>query len=255
MQLKDKVILVTGASSGIGRAVALALGRTHNSIVITARRRELLSATAEEIQKNGSEAVAIPGDAVDEAQAAAAVQETVKRFGRIDLALLNIGRGPGLDIANCTPEQVKENMRQNYDSMINYFCPVVQQMKSQPGGGVIAHTNSLAGFLGLPGEGQYSAAKAACRIFLDTARIELKRYNIRVVTVCPGFVITERNKHPDLPKSLPISMERAAQYILKALEREERECLFPPSLKVAVTIGRSLPRPLQDSILAKFMHT
>ncbi len=251
MELEDKVILITGASSGIGKAVALALSHKHNRIVITARRKELLSDVAESIQKSGSEALAIAGDALDEEQAARVVQQAVERFGRIDIALLNIGAGPSLNTANALPVDIKQNMRINYDTMINFFCPLVRQMKTQAGGGVMANTNSLAGFQGMPTQGQYSAAKAACRIFLDTARIELKPYNIRVLTLCPGFVVTERNKQRGIPKSLTMTMGEAAGHILKALKNEIREYLFPPALRNITIVGKALPRSVREKILAK----
>ncbi|MGA9048054.1 MAG: SDR family oxidoreductase [Dehalococcoidia bacterium] len=251
MDLEGKVILITGASSGIGKAVALALSRKHNSIIIVARRQELLSDVADRIQKNGSEALAVVGDALDEGQAAGAVQQAVERFGRIDIALLNIGVGPSLHIASAMPADIKQNMRVNYDSMINFFCPLVRQMKTQEGGGIIANTNSLAGFQGLPTQGQYSAAKAACRIFLDTARIELKPYNIRVLTLCPGFVVTERNKQRGIPKSLTMTLEQAAGYILKGLKNETKEYLFPPLMRNMVIAGRVLPQFVREKVLAK----
>ncbi len=251
MELEQRVILITGASSGIGRAVALALSHKRNRIVVIARRQEMLSSVSEEIERNGSEALVIAADALDEAQAAGAVRQAVERFGRIDIALLNIGMGPSLSIATATPAAITQNMRINYDTMINFFCPLVQQMKAQPGGGVIANTNSLAGFIGLPSQGQYSAAKAACRIFLDAARVELKRFNIRILTLCPGFVVTERNKHRGIPKSLTMTLEQAAGHMLRALKSEKKEYLFPASLRTLVLIGRSMPRCLSEKILAR----
>jgi NAD(P)-dependent dehydrogenase (short-subunit alcohol dehydrogenase family) len=253
MDLQQRVVLITGASSGIGKAVALALSHKQNRIVITARRKELLSKAAETIQKNGSEALAIPGDALDEEQAARTVQEAVSRFARIDIALLNVGAGPHLNTAKASPDEIKQNMRVNYDSMINFFCPLVRQMKTQGSGGIIANTNSLAGFLGLPMQGQYSAAKAACRIFLDTARIELRPFNIRVLTICPGFVNTEKNKEDGIPKPFSISEEEAAQHILKALRLEIKEYLFPTSLKIGIIMNRFLPQFVNDKIISHFL--
>jgi NADP-dependent 3-hydroxy acid dehydrogenase YdfG len=255
MELSDRVILITGASSGIGKAVALALSRGHNRIAVFARRKDLLSDVAQSIRNNGSEALEIVGDALDEKQAADAVQQAVQRFGHIDIALLNIGMGPSLAIAEASPEDIKQNMRINYDSMINFFCPLVQQMKTQKSGGVIANTNSLAGFLGLPSQGQYSASKAACRMFLDTARIELKQYNIRVLTICPGFVVTERNKHPGIPHSLTMTLDEAAGHILNALKSERKEYLFPSHLKTAVMLPRFLPRSATEKLLSRFSRT
>jgi short-subunit dehydrogenase len=252
MKLYDKTFLITGASSGIGKAVALALSHRGNRIVITARREELLEAVAENIRVNGSEALAIPGDALNERGAAEAVQKTAARFGRIDAALLNVGSGPPLNTSKALPGEIKENMRVNYDSMINFFVPLVQQMKKQDQGGIIAHTNSLAGFLGLPMQGQYSAAKAACRIFLDTARIELEPYHINVLTLCPGFVNTDKNREDGIPKPFSMSEAQAAKHILKALELETREYLFPFSLKIGILLYRWLPRWVANKVLLKW---
>jgi short-subunit dehydrogenase len=253
MELKQKVILVTGASSGIGKAVVLALSKQHNHLVITARRQKLLTEVADKIEKNGSDVLTIPGDALDEESASRIINQAVTRFGRIDIALLNIGAGPPLNTANASPGEIKQNMRVNYDTMINFFSPLVQQMKTQPEGGVIANTNSLAGFLGLPMQGQYSAAKAACRILLDTARIELKKFKIRILTICPGFVITEKNKRDGIPKPFSMTEEIAAEHILKALRLEIKEYLFPVSLKIGILMNRYLPRFITERILDRFL--
>ena len=251
MDLHHKVILITGASSGIGKAVALALSPLHNRIVITARRKGLLKAVAQEIAANGSEVLAVSGDALHEGQAEKIVHDAVSRFGCIDMALLNVGAGPPLNTANASAGEIKQNMRVNYDSMINFFAPVVRQMKKQDTAGIIAHTNSLAGFLGLPMQGHYSAAKAACRIFLNTARIELKPYHIKVLMLCPGFVDTEKNRKDGIPKPFSMSEDQAARHILKALEREIQEYLFPVSLKIGIILERLLPQWIVNRILLK----
>jgi len=255
MDLHQKVILITGASSGIGRATAVALSRRQNRIAIVARREALLKELSEEIKANGSEALIITGDALDEAVAKDAVLKTVSRFGQIDMALLNIGAGPALNTATATTAEIKDNMRLNYDAMINFFPPLVQQMKQQEAGGVIAHTNSLAGFLGIPTQGQYSAAKAACRIFMDTARIELKPYGIRVLTLCPGYVVTERNRQEGVSKLLTMSMPQAAGHIVRALEEEIPEYLFPTLLKMQILLARLLPRFILNWILSRSVYS
>jgi short-subunit dehydrogenase len=251
MELQGKVILITGASSGIGKAVALALSHQHNQIILSARRAELLAQVAESISENGSEALAIPGDALEQAYAEDAVQQAVAHFGRIDIALLNVGGGLQLNTAKASAEVIKAYMRLNYDTMIHFFCPLVCQMKLQEEGGVIAHTNSLAGFLGVPMAGQYSAAKAAARIFLETARFELKPYHIRILTLYPGFVSIERDAKEGIPKPFLISVESAAKHILKALRLEMKEYMFPTSMKAVILLQRFLPQSIKDKIFLK----
>ena len=250
MNLEDKVVVVTGSTRGYGFAIAESMLEAGASVAITGRSKEAIQQAVDRLQTKGR----VNGfvlDVREERHVYNLVKDVLKEFGRIDIALLNIGIGPSLNIATACPGDIKQNMRMNYDTMVNFFCPLVKQMKTQDSGGIIANTNSLAGFLGMPTQGQYSAAKAACRIFLDTARIELKPFNIRVLTLCPGFVVTERNKHHGLPKSLTMSMDEAAQHILKALKSETREYMFPPSLKMAVVVGRALPNFLKDKILSK----
>jgi NAD(P)-dependent dehydrogenase (short-subunit alcohol dehydrogenase family) len=252
MEYSEKVILITGASSGIGRAVALALSRYKNSIVITARRKELLESAAEEIRHNGSDCIPYAGDALDPKHADQVVSNIVSKFGRIDIALLNIGIGPPSNTLTASREKILHCMRTNYDTMINYYCPLIQQMKQQKTRCLIAHMNSQATYFGIPMQGDYTASKSAARIFLETARMELKHFgysHILIQTIHPGFVDTDAVRGDGIPAPNQISEEKSAEYVLKGFKREMRENLFPPGTKYATMFGRIVPHWFLTKVL------
>lgn len=250
MQLRDKSILLAGASSGIGRAVALELANSHNRLTLTARRESELEAVAEQVRARGSECLVVPADALDPEAAAAVVTRSCEHFGRVDAALLNIGYGPAQRTDACSSADITRVMRLNYDVFVHSFVPVVAQMKTQAGGGLIAHTNSLAGYLGLPSQGPYSAAKAAVRIFMDTARVELAPHGIRAITICPGFVAAGSGDDAGVPRPFELSAEAAASHIVRAMTREQAQTDFPLPTSLAVGLARALPRPLRERALA-----
>ena len=252
VKLVGKSILITGASSGIGRAVALSLGQRGNSLVVTARRKELLESLAAEIDGLGGQCLPIAADAHDHQAAADVVRQAVDRFGGIDAALLNIGDGPPLNMTTATATDVTDNMRLNYDTLVNFLGPLIVHMKPR-NNGLIAHTNSLAGFLGLPRQGPYSAAKSACRVLMDTCRIELSANNIRFVSVHPGFVATDRVADDGIPAPLEISELAAAEHIIWAMEKEKRDYLFPFTMRWLIRLARVLPKPVVGFITTKMM--
>jgi short-subunit dehydrogenase len=243
-EYSKKVVLITGASSGIGRAVAIALSQYNNSIVITARRNELLESAAGEIRKNGSECMPYAGDALDPAHADRVVSEMIKKFGRIDIAILNIGQGPPSNTLSSPREKILHCMRTNYDTMINFYYPLMQQMKQQKTRCMIAHMNSQATYFGIPMQGDYTAAKSAARIFLETARMELKHFgynHIVIQTIHPGFVDTAASRGDGIPAPNQISEEKTAEYVLKGIKKEMRENIFPPGMKFATKFGKVSP--------------
>lgn len=248
MRLNNKTVLITGASSGIGRSLALELATRNNRIVVTARRKELLDELVAEIEASGGEALAIPADALDAAEAERVVQAAVERFEKIDVAVLNIGDGPVFNMAHITAQQVLGNMRLNYDTFVHYLIPVMDHMKSFREG-TIVHTNSLAGFLGLPMQGPYSAAKAAARILMDTCRIELRNYNLKFVSVHPGFIKTASQLAYDQPMPMALSEEQAAKQMVRAMQKGSRDYMFPWVYKMLIKLARILPKGLLGKIL------
>ena len=241
MQIEHQVILITGASSGIGRASALALSKHRNKLALVARREALLAETAERVRENGSECVFFAGDARDGEFAEMAVAETVKAFGKIDIAQLGVGIGPPSNTLTAGVDKIMKCMDANYRSFITFWVPLIRQMKTQEGECMIANVNSLASYFGIPMQGDYVAAKGAVRLFIETARMELRHFgikHIRLQTIHPGFVDTLACKDDGIPENNLISEEQAAQYIINGYLKNKKENLFPMATALPARIAR-----------------
>ncbi len=252
MEYTNKVILITGASSGIGHATALALAKHNNRIIITARRENLLKEAAAEITAAGSECVYFTGDATDPEHAETVVSKSIDQYGKIDIAILNVGIGPPSNTLSTPLETIKFCLEANYYSMLNFYGPLIKQMMKQQTPCMIAHMNSQATWFGIPMQGDYTAAKAAARIFLDTARMELKHFGYRHIslqTIHPGFVDTVAVRNDGIPAPNEISEDKAAEYVLKGIKKEMRENIFPPATKWAAKLGKAIPYRLLTKIL------
>lgn len=250
-RITDRTVLIVGASSGIGAEVARQLAHNGNRLVITARRAPELASVAKEIRAAGGACLDIAADALDPRAAAEVVTAAVAEFGSIDVALLNAGQGPDMSMDKVSVADVARIMALNYDVVVNYLIPLIQQMGSRQDGGLIAHTNSLAGLMGIPRQGPYSAAKAAARTLIDTARVELAPRGIRFTSIHPGFVATDRVGADGLPKPFEISQERAARHVVRALEREPAQTYFPWATTALVRTLRALPTPVASLVLRK----
>ena len=128
MNFKNQVVLIVGASSGMGRVVALKLAAAGAKLVVTARRNDRLECLAREITAKGGECLALAADALDERAAESVVVSTVEHFGGIDVVLLNAGGAPAIDMRTMNAAEVKSYMRTNYDVTVNYLFPVLQQI-------------------------------------------------------------------------------------------------------------------------------
>lgn len=250
-RITDRTILIVGASSGIGAEVARQLAHGGNRLVLTARREPELAAVAKDVRAAGSACLVVAADACDPVAAGEVVTAAAAEYGSVDVALLNAGQGPDMAMDRVKVEDVSRIMALNFDVVVNYLVPLIAQMDGQPGGGLIAHTNSLAGLMGIPRQGPYSAAKAAARTLIDSARIELAPRGIRFTSIHPGFVATERTSGDGLPKPFEISLERAARHLVSALEREPAQAYFPWPTAALVRTLRALPTPVSSLVLRK----
>ena len=186
----DKVALVTGSSSGIGKAIALRFGEEGAKVVITARRKALCEQTAREISERGGEACVIQTDVSQESQVNRLFESAVGHYGRVDIAVHNAGIFGGTRIGDTTTEVFDEVMDVNLRG--TFFCcrAAFRQMKKQ-GGGIIINMSSVAGVQAWSGTGVYSASKHGVMALTRALADEGKQFNIRVSAICPGAVAEE----------------------------------------------------------------
>jgi 3-oxoacyl-[acyl-carrier protein] reductase len=188
--LTGKVVVVTGASAGIGAASARVLAGAGARVVLTARRGERLEALARELRALGPEPLVVVGDAREEATARAVVEAAMSAAGRIDILLNNAGMGIYKNLVDTSAEDYDEMMDTNMRSTFlftRHVAPVMIAQKS----GTILMLSSMAGKYGFPGEAVYCATKFAQVGFVQALDKELRPHGIKVGAICPGGVKTE----------------------------------------------------------------
>ena len=186
-RLKDKVAIVTGSSSGIGKAIALRFGSEGAKVIVTARRMALCEQTVSQIIKDGGEAWAMQTDVTDERQVDRLIEETVKRDSRLDILVNNAGIIAGGRLAETTTKSFDEVLNVNLRG--TFFCcrAGFTQMKKQ-GGGIIINISSVAGVQAWTGTGAYSASKHGIMALTKSLADEGRSYHIKVSAICPGSV-------------------------------------------------------------------
>lgn len=189
-RLKNKVAIVTGSSSGIGKAIALRFGAEGAKVVVAARRMALCEQTVAQIVKDGGEAWAIQTDVADERQVERLIQETVTRYGRLDILVNNAGIFGGKRLAATPTKDFDEVMNVNLRG--TFFCcrAGFTQMKRQ-GGGTIINMSSVAGLQAWAGTGAYSASKHGVQALTKSLADEGRPHHIKVSAICPGGVADE----------------------------------------------------------------
>ena len=228
-QLVNKTAIVTGASSGIGRATALALARQGANVVVTARREDRLRAVVNEIEELGSAAALHAGDATDDATARQTIALAIAEFGRIDILINNAGAGNYKNLVDTTVEDYDELMNVNMKSgflFTRHAAPVMMEQQS----GTILFISSVAGLQGAAGESVYCAAKFAQVGFAQSLDAELRKHKIKVGVLCPGgtkteFAIGRGRSEEAVRDSRMMQPAEVADAIVFA-------CLQPPNVRI-----------------------
>jgi short-subunit dehydrogenase len=247
MPWSDKVVMITGASSGIGRGLAVELATRGAKIGLVARRGDALREIVREIGSNGSKALALPADVQDAESLRAAADQLRAEFGAIDLLIANAGIGMTTDAAELQPSKVAEVIKVNVLGPANSVAAVVPEMLAR-GKGQLAVISSLAAYRGLPKSAAYCASKAAVSTFFESIRLDLQPKGIAVTIIHPGFIKTPltAGRQADMP--FLMELDDAVNKIIWAIEKRRKSYAFPWQLASIVRIGMIMPNFMYDWI-------
>ena len=227
--ISGKVVVITGASSGLGEATARYLADRGATVVLGARRVERLNAVADEITKDGGKALALPTDVTDAAQVQRLVDTAVERFGRIDVMLNNAGLMPHSPLERRKIADWDRTIDINIKGVLYGIAAALPHMQRQKSGHFI-NVSSVAGHSVRPAGAVYSATKTAVRVISEGLRQEVKPWNIRTTIISPGAVATE------LPQSI------TEPDIAQGIEQFYKNYALPPS-SFARTVAFAISQP------------
>jgi len=258
VKLRGATVIVTGASSGIGRETARLFARAGSNVVLAARNQERLRETARQLEGYAGRHLVVPTDVTDRQAVETMAKMTVEEFGRVDILVNNAGFGLHALLAEGSMENIRRVFEVNVFGALNCIQAVAPYMKQQHRGQII-NVSSIAGKIAPPFEGAYAATKFALTAISDALRLELADYGIAVITVYPGPIQTafteqalkeiERPSRPRVARHIPAV--RVAEAIVKAAGRPQPEVYVTWFERLAVGLKAVSPR-LVDWTLRRF---
>jgi short-subunit dehydrogenase len=249
MGFANQVAVITGASTGIGRALAKALAAEGCKVGLVARREALLTELAGEIKAQNGTAASATADVGDREQVLAAVARLRESLGPVDLLIANAGVGAPTLLDPVNTADVEKMFRVNVLGVVYAIEAVLPEMLRRKSGHLAA-VSSLASYKGLPGESAYTASKAAVNTYLEGLRIQLRDHNIAVTTICPGFVRTPMTEVNNFHMPFLLEADDAARRIVRALRRRKKVFNFPWGMSLLMKLTAWLP----DWLIARMMR-
>ena len=228
--ISEQVVVVTGASSGLGRAIARGAGGCGAKVVVTARNAEALENCVAEIERAGSEALAVPADCAEQEQVESVITRAVERFGRIDTYVANAIVTVYSEAERLEPDELRRVMDVNFFGVVYGFWAALPHLRESRG--TFLHVSSALAYRGIPLQAAYCASKAGLRAFLESARVEEQKTGtgVAVSLVLPGAINTpqfdrDRQKIGYQPQPVPpiYQPEPLAEATLRCAERPVRE--------------------------------
>ncbi|MCP4141055.1 MAG: SDR family oxidoreductase [Chloroflexi bacterium] len=250
MQLKGKVVLITGASSGFGARAAHLFAKEGAKVVLAARRLNRLQDLVNEIQDNGGEALAVPVDVANLDEITLMVQSTLDFYGKIDILFNNAGFGrlDWLEKLNAERD-IETQIAVNLTGLIQVTRTVLPHMLEQ-GNGHIINMGSIAGYTAPPLYSVYAATKFGVRGFTDALRREVRHLGIRVSAIYPGGAETEFSSHTSkdsakknikTPAWLRLTSETVAEQVVKVAKRPRRKVVLPWVYNIVILLNNLFP--------------
>jgi len=248
--VKNKVVIITGASSGIGRALAEEFGREKSRVVIAARSREKLGELKSKLEREGVEVLAVQTDVSKEEDCRRLIEETVARFGQIDILVNNAGVSMRALFKDVSLDVLHQLMDVNFWGAV--YCTHYALKYLLDTRGSVVGVSSTAGSKGLPGRTGYSASKFALQGFLETLRIENLKTGLHVLIASPGFTtsnirLTSLTANGDAQGESPrdegqmMSAERVAQEIILALIKRKKFLVLTTQSKLVILLNKFFP--------------
>jgi short-subunit dehydrogenase len=261
-QMKDKVVIITGASSGIGKALAYEFGGKGAKVVLASRNKGNLENISIDLQKLGVQSLVVQTDVTVENDCKVLIEKTVAHFGGIDVMICNAGISMRALFVDLQLDVMRMLMDTNYWGTV--YCSKYSMPYLLKSGGSLVGVISIGGFVGMPGRSAYSASKFAVRGFLDTVRVENRNTGLHVLLVAPGFttsnirraaLLANGSKQGETPRDEDhmMSAEAVAAHVYKAVVKRKRHLILTfVEGKLAVFVGKFFPRYLDRQIYNTF---
>lgn len=258
--MKNKVVIITGASSGIGEACAIAFAKKGAKVVIAARSIDKLKLVEESIKKTGTEVLAVKCDVAVKSDCENLINETLRKFDQIDVLINNAGISMRAIFNDMELEVLERVMNINFYGAVyctKYALPHILKNK-----GSVVGVSSIAGYVGLPARTGYSASKYAMQGFLDALRTENLKTGLHVMVACPGFTASNiRNtalsadgtSQGETPRDegKMMTAEEVANHILNGVVKRKRTLVLTTEGKLAVFLGKLFPKFIEKQVYNK----